>query len=287
MGIVQEIIKANGSEIYKDSLQPGVRVVGKSLAQCISLFVTPIGRMAEIFEKNINKYLDKLEEVREDQLIEPDTRVLVPILEKLRYIEDEKVSDYYTEILASASRKDQRGRVMLSYIEILNRVTADEIKILEYLNSKENEADISTATEEERQRFGIDKEARFVKLGGELPVIDVKFSFKKEAGYRTIIKNFNNLNEKLNLTNDENIGLYLDNLISLGLLHKPPMAQLAINSIYTPLENNFAKISTPCGENEMISFDKRKIELTDLCKALLRLCQKGNEIQSSNKKIDG
>ncbi|MBL7045619.1 MAG: hypothetical protein ISR99_01115 [Parcubacteria group bacterium] len=104
--LIGEIIKANTEEVYKDSAQPSVRVIGKSLAQCVSLFTTPVGRMAEIFETNIHRYIDKLDGLKEEELVAPDTRVLVPILEKMRFTDQEKVADYYAEILATASKKE-------------------------------------------------------------------------------------------------------------------------------------------------------------------------------------
>ena len=277
--IVKEIVKANATEAYKDSAQPAVRVLGKSLAQCISLFATPMGRMAEIFEKNIHRYLDKLDGIDEDQLIEPDTRVVVPILEKLRYIEDEKVADYYTEILASASRKDQKGRVALSYIEILNRVTADELKILEYINSTKNKIDISGISKEEKTKYNIIENIKFINLIGSLPVLDVKLLTEKEAGfggYRLIMKNFNILSKKISLDNPDNINSYLDNLISLGLLHKPFGEYLALKPIYNHLKNHpkIILLNKQLGNGQKLDLDEKKIELTDLCKNMLALCHK-------------
>jgi hypothetical protein len=49
--IISEIVKANAEALYSDAAKPAIRVIGKSLAQCASLFATPIGRMASIFEK--------------------------------------------------------------------------------------------------------------------------------------------------------------------------------------------------------------------------------------------
>jgi len=267
----KEIVKANVSEVYKDSLQPAVRIIGNSLAQCASLLVSPVGRVAVIFEKNINKCLDKLEEVPEENLIEPDSRIAVPVLEKLRYVQDEKVSDYYAEILASASQKNKKNRVMLSYIEILNRVTADELKILEYINSEKNIIDISDWTEEEKKIYHISNDIKFLTLRGTIPVIDVSINLK--VGYKALIKNFNYLSEKISLDSDVNISSYIDNLISLGLCTRPP-ENLAMKPIYKQLKNHPKISSIPLQADQKIKIDEKKIDLTDLCKSLLLLCQK-------------
>lgn len=111
--IIKEITKANAEALYEDAAKPSIRVVGKSLAQCVALFSRPVGRMAEIFEKNIHRYLDKLEGIKEEDLIEPNTRILVPILEKMRFTDEEKVADYYAEILATASKKNIQIKLWL------------------------------------------------------------------------------------------------------------------------------------------------------------------------------
>ncbi len=269
----KEIVKANVSEIYKDSLQPSVRIIGNSLAQCASLLVSPVGRVASIFEKNINKCLDRLDGVVEDNLVEPDPRIAVPVLEKLRYVEDQKVSDYYSEILASASQKDKKNRVMLSYIEILNRVTADELRILEYINSEENKIDISGWSDEEKAVNNIENNIRFLTIQGTIPIIDV--GIQQKIGYKPLIKNFNNLAEKISLDSDENIISYLDNLTSLGLISRVSQVKFAINPIYKQLKNHKKLSEIPLKQDETIKIDEGKIDLTDLCKNLLSLCQEG------------
>lgn len=108
---VKEITKANATALYQDAAQPSIRVVGKTLAQCTSLFATPVGRIAEIFEKNLHKYIDRLEGFEEKELVPPDPRILVPILERLRYTDDEMVSDYYAQILATASTVEHAKKV--------------------------------------------------------------------------------------------------------------------------------------------------------------------------------
>lgn len=268
---VKEIVKANVSEVYKDSLQPAVRIIGNSLAKCASLLVSPVGRVAVIFEKNINKCLDRLDGVAEDNLVEPDARIAVPVLEKLRYVEDEKVSDYYAEILASASQKDKKNMVMLSYIEILNRVTADELKILEYINSDQNRVDVSDVSTEDKIQYDLEG-TKYLRLSGSLPVIDVKVMQK--IGYQTAVKNFNNLDEKISLDHGQNISAYLDNLISLGLMIRPSSELLIQKPIYNPLKNHPIISAMSLVPDQKINIVEGKIDLTSLCYSLLRMCQK-------------
>src|SRR3989344_1290827 len=202
---IKEIAKANATAVYQDAAQPSIRVVGKTLAQCISLFATPVGRIAEIFEKNLHKYIDKLEGLKENELVSPDTRILVPILERLIYTDDEMVSDYYAQILATASTAEHAKKVSVAFIEILNRLCADELKILEFINSKENKLMLSKS---DGEKYRID-------LFGVLPVINVQIN-QKEGGYVVAVKNLSHLPEKVKLNSPENINMYLDNMFALG-----------------------------------------------------------------------
>ena len=187
--IVKEIIKANVSVVYEDAAKASVRVVGKSLAQCVSLFTTPLGRMAEIFEKNIHRYIDKLDGLSEEEIVAPSTRILVPILEKLRFTDEEKVADYYAEILATASQKDRASRVMVTFIEILNRLSSDEIKILEYISSPLNNVPIPKLTEDEVKKHNLDINIDYLNVTGSFPTIDINLYNDKQSGFKILHEN--------------------------------------------------------------------------------------------------
>lgn len=279
---VKEIAQANALAIYQDAAQPSVRVLGKSLAQCASLFATPMGRAAEIFEKNIHRYLDKLDGLKEEEITPPDARILVPILEKMRFIEEEKVAEYYSQILATASTREHSKKVMITFIEILNRLTADEIKILEYVSSDENKIPTPKFTDEELVKYGLTEKIRNTKeipLAGGIPVVDIKIVKEGNQGYSLLKKNFCALEEKISLNEPNNLGSYFDNMTSLGLLERRFDVSYAIQNIYKHLEEHqeVALIKLDLEEKQKVEFDRGKIELTDLGRKLLELC-------SSNKK---
>jgi len=276
--IVLKIVEVTALEAYKDSAKPALMVVGKALGQCVSLFTTPIGRTAKIFEKNINKYLDKLEGFSEAELISPDTRILVPILDKMRYTEDELVSNYYAEILSAASKKETKGKVLLTFIEILNRVTADEIKILEFINSPKNfiTIDATILTEEERTKFNLPNSHVDILCTDGIPIIDVKIENTNKIGYELVLNNFNLLPDCVLLEFPESINSYLDNLISLGLLHIPNNKKFALNLIYKNLKEhkNVKEIESKLINGDTISFAESRIDLTSLSLSLLSICKK-------------
>lgn len=281
IGAATEIVKANTKALYQDAAQPSVRVVGKALAQCTSLFVTPIGRMAEIFEKNIQRYLDKLDGLDEDQIISPDTRILVPVLEKMRFTNEEKVAEYYAEILATASKKETASKVMVTFIEILNRLTADEIRILEFINSPDNSVTIDSFTESELVSYDLQKNTNILRLDGSVPVIDVKLNTNGKTGYIILIRNFNYIREKIKLDYPANLEPYLDNMISLGLLEKEYGKSFAIIKIYDCLEKHtkIEEIKKNLKPNQSLELGKGRIDITNLGNKLLVLC-------STKKKTD-
>lgn len=262
---VMEIVHANASAVYQDAAQPSVRVLGKSLAQCVSLFVTPVGRTAEILNKNIHKYLDKLEGLKEEEIVSPDTRILVPILERMRYTDDELVSDYYAQILATASTAENAKKVSVAFIEILNRLCADELLILEFINSKENHL-ILTKDSGEQYRTDLD---------GALPVIDIHINHR-EGGYTVLLKNLSHLREKAKLDTPENIGMYFDNMFALGLLSRPALIKAYDVNIYKLLKNVpvVKEIEKMLLDGQSMDFSEAKIETTELGRKLLRVASR-------------
>ncbi|MFA5997792.1 MAG: DUF4393 domain-containing protein [Candidatus Paceibacterota bacterium] len=277
---VKEIVKANATAVYQDAAQPSIRVVGKSLAQCVSLFASPVGRMAQIFEKNIHLYLDKLEGLKEEDLVSPDTRILVPILEKMRFTDEEKVADYYAEILATASKKEHASKVLITFIEILNRLTADEIKILEYINSPSNRVVIPEPTDAEIAQHGLEKGTRDVVITGSLPVMEIQRTVEGQTGYKVIAKNFNCLPEVVKLGASANLDAYIDNMISLGLIERQPNFVFAVDKIYHHLENNPRAIAIKdlieTDQKIKAKFQHGRIDITYLGKKLLSLCSRQN-----------
>lgn len=273
---VKEIAKANAKAMYEDAAQPSVRVVGKAVAQCASLFATPVGRIAEIFEGNLHKYIDKLEGINEAELVEPDTRILVPVLEKLRYTDDDLVSDYYTQILASASIKDQSKKVLVTFIEILNRLSADELKILEYMNSADNYAQVEKLTAEEAVKYQVAENSTRVVITGGFPILDVNMHKKGEPDYVTLARGFNLISRHIKLAAPENISVYIDNLASLGLVEKEDSKSYSLFKMYDFMKKDayIKKIESEVDSKYEVKFVNGRVDITNLGLKLLNLGMK-------------
>ena len=97
------------------------------------------------------------------------------------------------------------------------------------------------------------------------------------------MKNFNCLKENILLTAPENIDLYIDNMISLGLLERTLGEKFATEKIYDHLEKHkeVVGIRSKLLSNQRLELRKGKINTTDLGIKLLALCSHKNKIKNS------
>lgn len=169
---------------------------------------------------------------------------------------------------------------MVTFIEILNRLTADEIKILEYIVSPSNNVTIPELTDEEAKKYGLDKNIKIINLSGSLPITDIKRETEGQTGYSVLRKNFNCIGECIKLDAPENVNSYIDNMISLGLIERKHNFTFAVDKIYHYLENHseVLKIKSELESNPKIKIKlgNGRIDMTDLGNELLSLCSNEN-----------
>jgi len=139
--VAQEALKVPGLlvEIYGDLARPGVRQVGRALETVLGLGNTvlwPIALANErsriALEKNLEKYRQRMDAVPEDKTIGVAPEIGVPIAEKLAYVSDERLSDLYVRLLATASNVDTLGKAHPSFVNVINNLSPDEARLLEY-----------------------------------------------------------------------------------------------------------------------------------------------------------
>ena len=193
---------------------------------------------------------------------------MVPILEKLRYTDDDMVADYYAEILATASRPEGKKLVSVSFIEILNRLCADELKILEFINSSAN------ALLLEDQEGGKYK----AEFKGVLPVVNVHV-VQRGGGYIVAVKNLTYLPQMIEMDSSTNFNMYLDNMSALGLVLKPAMISAHDKNIYKYIKKHpiISKVESQLGEGQSIDYSEARFELTELGRQLLSIASKNDK----------
>lgn len=243
-------------EIYGDLARPGVRQVGKALETVIGLGNTvlwPIALANErsriALERNLERYRKNIESIPEEKIAEVAPEIGVPIAEKLAYILDERLSEMYVKLLATASNIDTLGDAHPSFVNVINNLSPDEAHLLEYFITHQN--------------------VPFVKATAVIP----------SSGTHSIIRGLIVPNEMTSpLVFPNNADAYLANLSGLGLLNIRDDVWLSEGGMYEPLENQQRTQLTALIENSPkfkgreLDFKKGIIEITSFGLKFISAC---------------
>lgn len=184
------------SQIYGDLAKPSVKAIGVALGTVFEFstsFLLPIKLLNEKFkmnfEKRLNEYGEKLEQIPEDKRCEVHPQIGTPIVEKLSYTTNEEIADLFTTLLANASNIDMVNTAHPAFINMIERITPDEAKLLKYLK-RENDV-------------------LYCTVNGN--ALDGK-------GYRTLLEHITLIESEVKLDFPQNVNAYLANFVSLGIL---------------------------------------------------------------------
>lgn len=198
-------------EIYGDLAKPGVQNVGVALSAVLGLGVTlmwPImwaNERAKIaLENNLEAYKDRLKDVPPEQITVAPPEIAMPILEKMGYVTNEELKNLYIELLAKASIKDLNSQAHPSFVNIINNLSPDEAKLVQYFIPEDRIPFIKVRLNLANNKGGVDLEN---------PVV--------------IVPN-------LSLAFPENIGAYISNLVGVGLLQIKEGTYLTDEANYIP-----------------------------------------------------
>ncbi|MBK9630355.1 MAG: DUF4393 domain-containing protein [Saprospiraceae bacterium] len=209
---------------YDDLISPPAKNVGIALSTILDIGNTalwPIKWLNErtriYFQTNLKKYEERLNQISEVNVTEVPTEISMPILQRFTYVSNEELSNAFVKLLASASSIETISIAHPGFIYTIDRLSPDEARILTYLKDK-----------------------------NDIPSIDVKYyEDPKKKIFSHIALNVTGIESKTQLDNPQNINLYFDNLISLGLI------KLA-DYYHEDLENNY---------KELVDTLKEKIQL--------------------------
>lgn len=214
------IDKADGVlvEVYKDALSPAVKPIGEILS------ILP--RTVKVAFNGVEKWLinkeetlrltaesvrEKIKDVPEEKLVEPEPYVAIPAMQQLSYcVNNEELRELYANLLVSSMNADKKWQVHPAFVDIIKQLTPDEAKFVRNLspNVSQNNA-----------------------------LIDARLENEKTGSGSTIISNFTNVGlDKVDLP--ENICSYIDNLERLKLIQIPPTMSLTNKDLYQPLINH-------------------------------------------------
>ncbi len=195
LGLVKETPKIL-TIIYGDLAQPSVIKVGKALETVFEFstsFLLPLKLLNEKFklnfEKRLNDYKRKLEEIPQEKICEVNPQIGTPLIEKLSYTTNDEIANLFTNVLTKASNVDTVNLAHPSFIQLIERLSVDEARIIKHLIHKDY-----------------------------IPCISLRAHLKDNQGFFLLIINGTLLQFEVELLFPQNITTYLDNLTSMGIL---------------------------------------------------------------------
>jgi len=242
--------------IYGDLAQPSVRKVGAALETVFEFstsFLLPIKLLNEKFrlnfEKRLSEYKQKLEKIPEQELCEVNPQIGTPLIEKLSYTTNDEIADLFTNLLAKASSIKTVNIAHPSFVQLIERLSVDEARIIKYLKGQ----DI-------------------------IPCISFRAHRKEtEKGFSEIVRNGTLLQFKVELLFPQNITTYLDNLVSIGILDISHGLHKKDDNIYNPIYETYGydRLSENLIKSEKFSrVEKVKsyFRITDFGKTFIQAC---------------
>jgi len=246
------------NKIYDDLFSPSLKNAWQALGNLVWLVETitlPFyianiytkTRTNNILRKNLERYEEKIKDIPDTDRIPVQPEIWVPILNKLTYYNNERLSDLFLELLSKSANKNKISEVHPKYIGIIENLSEDEAIILEYIKNnytlKENQA---------------------------IPYININLDNGGAIGtFERKISYFSELKDISNLSFPENIYNYIENLISLWILDKSEWSYLSDEKEYNeliadPIVTKLKEEHETSWSKATIQFEKKFFQITYL-----------------------
>lgn len=256
---IVDLVKATPNilgQVYGDLAQPSVKAVGNALGTVFEFstsFLLPVKLLNEKFklnfEKRLNEYKEKLEQIPEERQCEVHPQIGTPIIEKLSYTTNEEIADLFTTLLANASNVDMVNTAHPSFVNMIERMSSDEARLLKYLKGKED--------------------IQYCVFNGN--VLDGN-------GFVTLLDHITMLEDEVELTFPQNINAYLANFVSLGIIKDISGQSRKDKTIYNRIKDkyNLEQLKTRLVPQSFksISVKEGYYLITDFGKLFIRACIK-------------
>lgn len=201
--VIAETIKSLpdlAKEFYGDLAKPGLSKAGKALETVIdtgNTILLPIKLLNETsrlrFDNYMKKYKERIESIPDDKICTVPPEIGVPILDSLTYTTNEEIAELFLNLLATASSSQMVSNAHPKFIEIIKSLSFDEAKIIQYFNKK---------------------------LGRFIPFVTC---VGIENDVQTVLyKRGTGIEKLIDLEYEKNILIYMNNLVSLGILEISP-----------------------------------------------------------------
>jgi len=195
------------NNFYSD-IRPIVQPVAKCIGAILDLTSLPVQYMSERARINLKhrleEYEKKMEGVTEGNRCEVHPEIGVPIMQLLHYTTNDEIADMFTTLLKTASIGDTASNAHPAFVEYIKQMSPDEARIVKYLKNKSS-----------------------------IPHLTIRVYFKEEdKGFITPLENAVSLCDDVAMIYPQNVGVYLSNLLSLGIIEDSGTMHLVDNSLY-------------------------------------------------------
>lgn len=197
------------------------------------------------FENNIRKYEEKLKDIPDEKIVTVPTEISKPILDRLIYVSNEELQNAFINLLTCASSSDTIHLAHPGFISVIDRLSPDEAKILIYF--KDNPV---------------------------IPRLDIKCQNKNDDNFVFIRLNETGVENIITLTFPKNINIYLDNLVSLGIIISTDYFHTALLDRFEEIANSFVSDFNELKNEGDSEEDHLKRRILD--KGMYRLTDFGN-----------
>jgi len=273
------------SNIYKALAQPAVQNFGTALGDVMNMITLPVSTVSKIVGYNLHKAARKLGELPPEEIVPAKPRVAIPIIQKMMYTEEEEIVEAFSELLKNSCSRENQSKVLPAYSTIIENLTSDEVKILDFVYGSKNYYEVATKdldlTQYQEDFLRLNNQGNIPELASYpidwIPLIEVRL-LKEVDIFNIIEKHFSDVKDKLAIQNPDNFGIYIENLQSLGVMEIPGDNKGGIKAIYSYVENLMK--TKYAGKN--IQGMHRVAIITSLGRALLEVCTKSTGPHSSN-----
>lgn len=193
--------------IYKDLASPGVVQVGLALSRTVQFVALPTllidwaNRRASIaLETNLEKYRARLANNTSEDIAELPPEIGVEILQKLSYVTDADISDYYLNLLEKASLKRSAHLGHPRFVSMIASLSPDEARLLRWFHRLRCVPWIRTKLTDE-ESFRRNNNNTGIPLG----------FWSSEYTFGMDLKH-------TELQFPENLNKYIENILSLGII---------------------------------------------------------------------
>lgn len=140
----------------------------------------------------MNEYKDKLNTIPEEKRCVVHPQIGTPLIERLTYTTTDEIAELFTTLLTNASNVDRVNLAHPSFVGIIEHLSTDEARIIKYLKGR--------------------NDIQYCAFNGKM----------ETGGYIVIEPRANLIARDLKLDFVNNIGAYLSNLESCGILIDKP-----------------------------------------------------------------